>query len=135
MKLLLRPLFGLMLVGLHACAPGSSELGEPTGAECDPYLRYQPDIAPLMDKYCVSCHAQSLPLSQRHGAPGNHNFDSEQGLLDNAEHAELVAAIGPLASNRSMPPAGSPRPLDAERRLLGQWLACQSDPEHGGHVH
>jgi len=128
------PLLALGAIGLLACAQDEQQ-GSPTGAECDPYLYYELEIAPLMDRYCVSCHAQDLPLSQRHGAPGDHDFDSKQGVLNNAEHVALVAAGGPLAINRSMPPGGSKQPSDAERKLLGQWLACQNGTVHGGHAH
>lgn len=124
----------LPLALLQGC-PEDEPLGEPTGAECDPYLHYQLDIAPFMERYCTSCHAAHVPLEKRRGAPGDHDFDSEQGILDNAEHVAQAAAAGPLAVNRSMPPSGSPQPSDAERRLLGQWLACQGEHSGAGHVH
>lgn len=132
--------FGLRtwLLSSLALLPGCPEdepAGEPTGAACDPYLHYQLDIAPLMDRYCTGCHAEDVPLAKRNGAPGDHNFDSEQGLLDNADHVAEAAAAGPQASNRSMPPAGFPQPSDAERRLLGQWLACKGEHSGDGHMH
>jgi uncharacterized membrane protein len=117
-----------MVVG---CAEHEAQ-GKPTGAECDPSLRYQDDVAPLIEHYCLPCHSQKLPLRERRGAPADHNFDTEPDLIAEAEHVELAAAGGPLAINRSMPPSSAPQPNDAERRLLGQWLACL---DHGGHVH
>jgi uncharacterized membrane protein len=125
-------LLTLLLTG--ACGQNEGS-GQPTGATCDPSVRYAAHIRPLMERYCVSCHASSLPLAQRHGAPGDHDFDTEQGILDNAEHVEHAAAAGPDASNHDMPPSGWPQPSDAERRLLGQWLACQNEHDHSGHEH
>ena len=123
-----------LLLSISACSQSETS-GQYTGASCDPYLIYELDIAPLMERYCVSCHASTLALTRRHGAPGDHDFDSEQGLLDNADHVELVAAAGPDAENHSMPPKGWPQPDEAERRLLGQWLACQGTRAPGGHAH
>lgn len=88
-----------------------------------------------MHKYCVRCHAESVPLSQRHGAPGDHDFDTEQGVSDNAEHIASVAASGGSASNRSMPPDGAgAMPSDAERAVLGRYLACLAEGETS-HAH
>lgn len=120
---------------LAGCA-GSSEPGEATGALCDPGLSYQVDVAPLMERYCVRCHAESVPLRERHGAPGDHNFDSEQGVLAQAQHISLSAGIGPDAENRSMPPHGQTQPSDDERRTLAHFLACQLESTtRAAHVH
>jgi hypothetical protein len=40
-----------------------------------------------------------------------------------SEHIDEQAAAGPDHVNTSMPPSG-PRPSEAERRQLGEWLAC-----------
>jgi uncharacterized membrane protein len=124
------------LVLLHTGC-GSSHGGTPTGATCDTQLRYAEDVAPLLQRYCVSCHSSEVPLKQRHGAPGDHNFDSEEGVLEHAEHIDQSAGAGPDATNRSMPPAGiGATPSDAERALLASYVACQlpQDPP-GEHVH
>jgi uncharacterized membrane protein len=123
-----------LLFLLSACA--SQELaGEPSGAPCDAELNYA-DIAPLMVRYCGDCHGSSVPLEQRQGAPGNLNFDTEAGLLEHAERIDQLAAAGPLAVNRSMPPASHRRkPSDAERALLGEWLACQLAHDAAQHDH
>lgn len=117
-------LFSAALLFSLGCG-GSAETGQPTGASCDSDLTYTADIEPFMQKYCVRCHAKDVPLEQRHGAPGDHNFDSEQGVLANAAHIAHEAASGPDATNRSMPPDGA-KPSTAERALLGSYLACQT---------
>lgn len=119
---------------LPACTPAEHALGDPTGAECNPYLRYGSDIAPLLSRYCLTCHASALPLSRRHGAPADHNLDSEEAVRELAEHVELAAAGGPLASNTAMPPSGWPAPTAEEREVLGAWLSCVASQPHG-HTH
>jgi uncharacterized membrane protein len=116
---------------------GNEHGGTPTGASCDPELRYAEDVAPLLQRYCVSCHAADVPLKQRHGAPGNHNFDSEAGVLEHAEHNDQSAGAGPDAINRSMPPAGfGATPSDAERAVLAAYIACQlAQDTPGEHIH
>jgi uncharacterized membrane protein len=111
--------------------------GEPTGALCDRRLDYSADIAPLLDHYCVRCHSESLPLTQRHGAPGNYNFDSEPSVIEHAEAMAMRAAAGFDATNRSMPPGGFSQPSDEERKVLGRYLACVSEDSvpTTGHVH
>ncbi|HEX6244973.1 MAG TPA: hypothetical protein VFZ61_28830 [Polyangiales bacterium] len=89
-----------------------------------------------MERYCLRCHADSVPLTQRQGAPGDHNFDTERGVLSQAEHIDLVAGSGPESTNRSMPPKGSgPYPSMEERELLAAFLACELDSSHSSHSH
>jgi uncharacterized membrane protein len=126
----------LGLVFSFGCGGSAQEEGKPSGASCDPALTYTNDIAPLMERYCLRCHAQSVPLSQRHGAPGDHNFETERGLLAQAEHVDLLAGAGPESTNRSMPPKGfGPAPSDDERALLAAFLACELEGGHDTHMH
>jgi hypothetical protein len=39
------------------------------------------------------------------------------------EHIDFEAAAGPDSVNTEMP-IGSPTPTEAERKQLGEWLAC-----------
>jgi len=120
------------------CGGSSSEsVGAASGATCDSQLSYAEDVAPLLQRYCVSCHAADVPLKQRHGAPGDINFDGEQGVSEHAQHIDQVAGVGPEAENRSMPPTGfGPVPSDEERALLASYVACQlPQATPGGHVH
>jgi uncharacterized membrane protein len=97
--------------------------GEATGATCPSgsTLTYANFGQPFMAKYCTRCH--STNATDRHGAPSDHNFDSEALILAMREHIDEHAAAGPNATNRLMPPDGD-APTDDERKKLGEWLAC-----------
>jgi hypothetical protein len=57
------------------------------------------------------------------GAPSDHTFDMKQDIQLLSEHIDELAAAGPDAVNIEMPPDGA-KPTEAERRQLGEWLAC-----------
>lgn len=103
-----------------------ADVGTATGAVCDSTLTYEADIAPFAAKYCTSCHATALTGTARQGAPGDHNFETEDGILEEKAHVDEEAGSGPSATNTAMPPAGSPAPTKAEREKLSAWLACQN---------
>ena len=100
----------------------------------------------FMDAYCVNCHAKSLPISQRNGAPFLHDFDSLKGVLQVANHIDQQAGFGPNAHNTFMPGAGTdgrcpsvlggsldeacPPISDEERTNLAAWIACEIDRDH-----
>lgn len=103
----------------------------PTGTVCPPErttLTYENFAAPFMESYCTRCHSSELHGSDRHGAPLFHDFDTELGILEVADHVDEEAAAGPNAINRLMPPNDDEGvPTDAERYQLGLWLACAID--------
>jgi cytochrome c5 len=90
----------------------------------------------FMDHYCTMCHASTLTLSQRNGAPLFHDFDTLEGVLEVPDHIDEQAGIGPTASNHFMPGTQCPstpggpldgdcaQPTDAERTQLAEWIAC-----------
>jgi uncharacterized membrane protein len=115
-----------------ACA--SDELsGEDPGARCEPELNYESDVAPIVERYCASCHSARIPLVKRHGAPGGHDFDSEADVLARAERITRRAGIGPAAENRSMPPRGFRAPSDDQRATLASFLACHLERSAAPH--
>ena len=59
----------------------------------------------------------------RHGAPAFHDYDTVEGVRQTIEHIDEQAAAGPNAVNTIMP-EDAPKPTEAERRQLGEWLAC-----------
>jgi hypothetical protein len=112
----------LVVVGTAACGGGSPT---PTGAVCPPgsTLTYENFARPFMEAYCTRCHSSELRGEDRHGAPVFHDFDTEIGILNVGGHVDEEAAAGPNAVNTFMP-EDDPKPTEAERFQLGEWLAC-----------
>lgn len=109
-------------------ADDSNETGTgPTGADCpsDSDLTYDTFGAQFFDDYCTGCHSSENSGAERNGAPVGANWDSVENIREAGDFIDMRAAIGPDASNTSMPPAQAPnKPSDEERRQLGEWLAC-----------
>jgi uncharacterized membrane protein len=134
--------FAVML-GIFAACGGEDE-GEPTSTACptNSTVSYEKDVAPFMTAYCTSCHATSVPVNQRQGAPRDHNFETEAGVLKEGEHVDEEAGADLTVTNTTMPPKGYPAPSVEERRKLSEWLACNAvgedhdhDGEAGDHAH
>jgi mono/diheme cytochrome c family protein len=121
----------LTLVAVSSCGSDSegSASGGPTGALCPTTSDLAYDSfdngfgRAFMEQYCTRCHSSMLAGAARNGAPSDHDFDSLAGIRMASEHIDEQAAAGPDHVNTSMPPSG-PRPSEAERRQLGEWLAC-----------
>ena len=78
----------------------------------------------FMESYCTRCHSSTLSGDDRNDAPAGHDFDSLAGVVLVANHIDKYAAAGPAGMNEIMPKS-DPRPTNAERLRLGQWLACE----------
>lgn len=104
------------------------DLGKATGATCVSSLTYATDVAPLMTKYCTTCHAKSVTGTARRDAPADHNFETEAAVIEAAEHIDSNAGSGPSSTNTLMPPPAAklPAPTAAERAIISNWLACQA---------
>lgn len=101
--------------------------GDPTGATCPPTNppTYASFGQPFMTTYCTSCH--SANSTNRHGAPKGQNYDTEADLMRHAPDIDEAAAKGPDALNTFMPELDGTvahKPTDAEREMLGLYLAC-----------
>lgn len=99
-----------------------------SGSTCPPgsALTYEGFAQPFFAAYCVRCHGSDKVAGDRHGAPTGYNWDQYESIATHASQIDAMAAGGPRQINRTMPP-GDPVPGDAERRRLGQWLACELD--------
>lgn len=101
--------------------------GEPTGATCpatDPPT-YASFGQQFFSTYCTDCH--SANSRNRHDAPSDQNFDTEDDIRKHASDIDEWAASGPNATNTDMPELDAlvtMPPTKAERELLGQYLAC-----------
>jgi hypothetical protein len=118
----------VITLGLAACGGEDTVpvFGPPTESVCPPNgttLTYQNFAQEFMERYCTRCHSSQLEGAARQGAPSFHDFDTYFGIVGVADHVDETTAAGPAAVNLGMPPT-DPRPTEAERLMLGEWIAC-----------
>lgn len=113
----------LSLGALVACGGGDSS----TGSECPTTNppTYDSFAKNFFDSYCTSCHASNKTGAMRGGAPSGLNYDTLAGIQRDLAGIDSEAAAGPNGTNTSMP-EGLPKPTQAEREMLGQFLACEA---------
>jgi uncharacterized membrane protein len=109
-----------LVLALGACS-------SPTGSTCPPTdpPTYATFGQAFVEDFCLDCH--SAHSTNRHGAPGDLNFDTEDEIRRHAEDIDSEAAAGPDATNTSMPeksPNVQTLPTLEERQRFGQFLAC-----------
>lgn len=121
----MRALAGMLALALIGACGGKPLFGPPTESECatGSTLTYENFGKPFMEEYCTRCHHSELVGADREGAPSFHDFDTLFGIKAVSAHIDETTAYGPAAENDSMPPNG-PYPTAEERRLLGEWIAC-----------
>lgn len=79
------------------------------------------DIRPLLEKYCFECHgAQEKKKADVDLAP----FKSEQDLSGNQQ---LWLDVQGQLTSYAMPPAKSPQPTEAERKVISDWIENAMD--------
>ena len=107
------------------CSSGGSVLGPATETTCPPTstLTYANFGQTFMTNYCTRCHAATLTGEARMGAPAFHDFDTQLGVQQVADHIDQTAGAGPAGTNDSMPIDGS-KPTLEERQKLAEWIAC-----------
>jgi len=115
----------LLVLGTAGCSKSAED--KPSGASCPatPTLTYSNFAQGFFDKYCNRCHGGTVTGAARNGAPDDHVFDTRADIFTNKDHIDEEAAAGPTVVNKAMPPSGL-APTDAERRQLGEWLACDA---------
>jgi uncharacterized membrane protein len=99
--------------------------GIPTEAVCPTTqtLTYAGFGQTFFSTYCQRCHGSTVTGLARMGAPIDAAFDTVEDIRFHSPHIDEHAAAGPAAVNTEMPPDGA-IPTEAERRQLGEWLAC-----------
>lgn len=107
---------------LGACGGGDSS----TGSECPTASAptYTTFGKTFFDTYCTSCHSSARTGAMRGGAPVGRDYDTLAGIRKDLSAIDSEAAAGPNGTNTSMP-SSLPRPSEAERMTLGQFLACE----------
>lgn len=126
-----RLVFATMLVsfamghGAGGCCSSEPVLGPSTETACPPSstLTYANFGQQFMTSYCTGCHSSTLSGDARMGAPAFHDFDTQLGVQQVADHVDQAAGAGPAATNDQMPPE-DPRPTLMERQQLAEWIAC-----------
>ncbi len=119
-----------LALALAASGAGCSDpplFGPATQAACPPgsTLTWDSFGRKFMEDYCTRCHHSQLRGEDRQGATSFHDFDTVSGVRAVKLHVDQTSAAGPAATNTSMPP-DDPAPTADERRLLGEWLACDA---------
>ena len=124
---------GLVLIFLLVSTGGCDdhhhhhvELGPPTETVCPPAgtdLTCANFGQPFMGAYCLGCHSVEVTGADRHGAPSDHNFDTQFEALALRDHIDRMAGAGPAAVNTQMPPDHVAAPTLEERESLSEWLA------------
>lgn len=110
------------------CGDDDDDDGGDTGAvECPSggtQLTEQNFGRAFLDSYCTRCHSSTRSGAARNGAPEGLDWDRIDVVRANADPMNEEAGANADGSvNREMPP-NDPRPSDAERRQLAEWLAC-----------
>ncbi len=79
-------------------------------------IGFADDVAPLLDAYCMSCHA-----SGESGAP--------RLALDDLEIVQgMAGTIVARIQKGQMPPPGSPQPAASDVEIIESWIASGSNP-------
>ena len=104
------------LAALFAAGCGGGGPGDATGSTCptSSTLSYENFGQTFMQSNCLACHAKTGPESPK--------FDSVEQIRASIGDIDKSAAAGPNAVNTFMPDGSSV--AEAERRKLGEWLAC-----------
>lgn len=102
-----------------------TDVGPPTGATCPSgsTLTYDNFAKGFFSEYCTRCHSEKLKGDARMKAPADHNFDTIEEIELLAKHIDEKAGSGPSATNSLMPPS-NPKPSEADRKKLSEWIAC-----------
>ena len=121
------PSAALIVIAVLAACGDTAEVGVFTQSVCPPAdpPTYDSFGRTFMESYCTKCHDSAKTGVLREDAPPTIDFDSLVLLRMWTSQIDKQAAIGPAASNRRMPPSGNPAPSDAERRRLGEYIACE----------
>jgi uncharacterized membrane protein len=99
---------------------GDDEPDAPSGGCEDTTLTYTSFAKPFIGSYCASCHGASVTGTSRLGAPVDDVFDTRAQVAAKADDIKEQVVV-----MKTMPFGnGTPKPSDADRVKLGQWLSC-----------
>jgi Two component regulator propeller len=101
-----------LVVGLADC-PGQDFV-----LEQQPVDHFKKTIRPLLNRYCIDCHAHEGKESE---------FLWPETELDATKLRNSFASVFQRMDDRSMPPAKSAQPSERERRLIADWIKTNFD--------
>lgn len=104
---------GIALFGVAVSLPLTSIAQKKPVATSVP--SFSGDVAPLVDKYCVSCHSGTVP-------PGGVKLTKGMTGTLALKDPTLWNRVAKNISNKHMPPPGSPQPTEVQRRALAKWV-------------
>lgn len=108
------PVCFLLFLGHCSGQDGSSSSNENEFA-----VQFEEKIRPLLEKYCIECHAP--------GDMRGLDFLAPKVVLDSAGHRGLYASVMQQLEDRSMPPKDFDQPSDEERKLVTKWIKTKLD--------
>jgi mono/diheme cytochrome c family protein len=105
-----------LLAAVAAVGACGSGVGDSTGSTCptDSTLTYANFGQAFMQQHCLACHSANGPESPK--------LDTIAQIRAASGDIDKAAAAGPNTVNTYMPEGGSV--AEADRRKLGEWLAC-----------
>jgi hypothetical protein len=109
-----------LLLGLVCLLAGArgDEPAKPAPLKPPDKAAFDKDIAPLVAKYCTTCHGGEKPKA----GLNLEAFKDEAGVMKDRKTWEKVAENLRV---KDMPPARKPQPTTEERDLLNGWLALK----------
>lgn len=115
MRTVTRKRFGFIALALlGGCALGDGTLEEVDPASLPPVVTWDDHIAPLLDRYCATCHSEAAGP----GTVEGYDYGSLGGSICGFEGVEET-----LFEEASMPPGAAPRPDARQEALLRRWQA------------
>jgi len=111
-----------LLVAQNAAAPVRPAAPAPSNPEAVKYRAF-------LGKYCLACHNKGTA----NPGDGPVNLEAAASFDNLLDHAETWERVLRKLSVRAMPPAGLPRPSEAEYAAFTGWLAASMDRAWEGH--
>jgi uncharacterized membrane protein len=109
----------IIILGMSACGD-KFELSQGTINSSIGDVTYTNDIAPIMEQYCVGCHASTKAGGARGGAPVSINLDTYADTMSHADKSNREIQSG------GMPPSGT---VSAEEKAIFQAWIDQNMPQ------
>src|SRR5262249_35851108 len=98
---------------------GSYSIGRAQEAPKSPAkITYSKDVAPILDKYCISCHGGRKPKADM----ALDIYKDDSAFL---EHRKVWEGVVRNLRSRRMPPDRRPKPSQAEVDVVANWLESE----------